>query len=370
MTVKTNWQLDREQAELEAFVRHRGKQGAPEADFLIGVRSAGVMHSDSPMAVESLNTTTSSEGGFLIPQEWSDRILQRAVTQNEVLRRCDTLPPPSGNTVNIPYVHSDSRADGSRPARSYWVSEKGTITESDIPRLGVLTNQLKKVAVLIYINQEQLDDDPTGSAEAFERICAEEIGFALAREVITGNGTGRPLGLLNSPAKITVSGESNQTAGTVWGPNVVKMAARLWGASWRNSVWLYNQELLDQLSSLGVEARWGSASTSSGTVDTFWNWNGSPTSGGWPTLLGRPAIPCEFCSAPGTEGDIILADLSQYVFAMKRRGAYSPHLAFAEDLNCYRLVLRVDGSPTWRSPVTPYTGTDTLSPIVTLADRT
>lgn len=133
-------------------------------------------------------------------------------------------------------------------------------------------------------------------------------------------------------------------------------------------MWLYNQALLPQLSTLTDEGTWGSGSTDEGVSPVpMWDWGGP---GQYPRLCGRPAIASEYCAAAGTEGDLILTDLSQYAIAFRQRFAYSAHVQFLTDQNCFRFVWSFDGSPIWASALTPDNGTDTLSPIVTLADRT
>jgi hypothetical protein len=75
----------------------------------------------------------------------------------------------------------------------------------------------------------------------------------------------------------------------------------------------------------------------------------------------------------GTEGDIIFADLSQYLMIDKGvdsaiDSVASMHVLFLTDEMVFRFVYRVDG-PLWRVPVTPYKGPQTQSPFITLQTR-
>jgi HK97 family phage major capsid protein len=89
------------------------------------------------------------------------------------------------------------------------------------------------------------------------------------------------------------------------------------------------------------------------------------------TLFGRPVIPVEYADTLGTEGDITLADYSQYVLADKGgvQTASSMHVAFLTDEMVFRFIYRVDGEPIWHAALTPFKGSNTLSPFVTLATR-
>ena len=73
----------------------------------------------------------------------------------------------------------------------------------------------------------------------------------------------------------------------------------------------------------------------------------------------------------GTQGDIGLADFSQYLIGDKGgiKVATSIHLRFDYDETAFRFVLRYDGQPWWLSALTPRRGTSTLSPFVVLAVR-
>ncbi len=144
------------------------------------------------------------------------------------------------------------------------------------------------------------------------------------------------------------------------------MVARLWGPSFKNSIFLFNQALLPSLSSLSDAGQWGSESASTGDAPPLWDW-GVP--GGYPRLAGRPAIPCEYCAAPGTEGDLILFDPTAYGIALNQRFVQSAQLQYLTEQTAFRFTWAFDGAPTWSGALTPGNGTDTVSPIVTLETR-
>ena len=89
------------------------------------------------------------------------------------------------------------------------------------------------------------------------------------------------------------------------------------------------------------------------------------------TLYGKPVLPVWQCQTLGTKGDIIFADLSQYLLAEKGGidAASSIHVKFVYDETAFRFVMRVDGQPWWNSALMPYKGTNTQSPFVVLDTR-
>ena len=88
-------------------------------------------------------------------------------------------------------------------------------------------------------------------------------------------------------------------------------------------------------------------------------------------LFTRPVILTEKLPAAGAQGDIVLADLSQYAVGMRKSMALEKtiHPGFASDTTFFRIICRADGQGTWLKPMTPKNG-DSLSWCVTLAPRT
>jgi HK97 family phage major capsid protein len=82
-------------------------------------------------------------------------------------------------------------------------------------------------------------------------------------------------------------------------------------------------------------------------------------------------IATEYNATLGTVGDIMLVDLSQYTIVDKGgvQMATSLHVAFDTDEMRFRITYRVDGKPMWHSALTPFKGSATKSPFVTLATR-
>ena len=79
----------------------------------------------------------------------------------------------------------------------------------------------------------------------------------------------------------------------------------------------------------------------------------------------------EQCQTLGTVGDIILADFSTFLLATKGgvQQAMSVHLRFDYDESVFRTLARAGGEPLWSSDLTPFNGTNTVSPFVALETR-
>lgn len=315
-------------------------------------------------AISGLNETVGSEGGFLVQQDFAAGLLARMYETGQIVGRCAPITISSGaNGVKINGMDETSRADGSRwgGVQVYWNNEAGQKTASK-PAFRQINMQLHKLTGLCYATDESLED-AAQLESIIMRVFPQEFDFKVEDGIVRGLGAGQPLGVLNSPALVTVAKEGGQAAATVLSQNVMKMWARLWAPSRRNAVWLINQDVEPQLYSMYVAV--GVAG-----IPVFMpagGLSGAP----YATLFGRPVIPVEYCSTVGTVGDIILADFNEYLLARKGgiQSASSIHFRFDYDETVFRFVLRIDGQPAWAAPLTPKNGTNTLSPFVALATR-
>ena len=262
------------------------------------------------------------------------------------------------NDLKIPGIDETSRANGSRlgGVQAFWTGEAQTVTATK-PAFRMIELELNKLMALCYATDEILTDAAT--LDAWIRIAFdEEMSFKLDDAVFSGTGAGMPLGIMNSGALVTVAKESAQAADTILHANITKMWNRLWGRNRASAAWFINQDvepqLQDMLHSAGIMSPYAREYVERGTI------------------LGRPVVPVEQASTLGTAGDIVLADMSQYYMIEKGAGvdaAVSMHVRFLYDEQVFRFIYRADGQPSWISPLTPYKGTNTYSPFITLQAR-
>lgn len=219
---------------------------------------------------------------------------------------------------------------------------------------------LKKLIGLCYATDELLQD-----AAALESVImqgfSEEFAFLLDEALYNGTGAGQPLGVMTSPALVSVA---RTTALHVWSEDVINMWARCWAKSRVNAVWFVNQAVEPELHRMNL----GTGVAGAGVVMTYMPPGGLSQSP-YGTLFGRPVIPIEQAQALGTTGDIMLADFGEYIMIEKggMQNASSIHVRFINDETTFRFVMRVDGQPAWNAPLTPFRGAaGTLSPFVVL----
>jgi HK97 family phage major capsid protein len=315
------------------------------------------------------NESSGSDGGFAVPPDFRNAIMATVLGEDSLLGRCDQVTV-SGNTFTCP-------ADETNPwqtsggIQAYWDGETAAANQSK-PALQEKTVKLNKIRCLIPMTDELLDD--ASAMDAYlRRKAPEKIAFKLNLAILQGTGVGQPLGILNSPSLVTVSKFVSQTADTLTAGNVINMYSRMYAPSRSKAVWLINQDIEPQLMKLAIP----------GTDDvgnSVTGWGGlvyMPANGlsGAPygTLYGRPVIPTQACETLGDKGDIIFADLSQYLALIK--GGQNPkvetsmHLWFDQDIMAFKFVLRVGGMPWWSTTQAARDGSATYSPFVTLEAR-
>jgi len=303
-------------------------------------------------------------GGFLVQTDFASAIWMLAHEMGKILGEVNKIGiSAKSNGLKIPGVDETSRATGSRwgGVSSYWTSE-GINPGASKPKFRLIEFDLKKLMSLMYTTEEMVQDAQALGAIAAQAF-SEEIMFMTEDAIIEGTGAGMPLGVLNSTAVVQIAKQAGQAAGTIVKENVDNMWSRAWARSRENAIWFINQDCEPQLNQMGQVV-------GTGGLPVYLP-PGGLSAKPYGTLYGRPVIATEYNSALGAPGDILLADLSQYTLVDKGavNTATSMHVAFLTDEWVFRITYRVDGKPMWTQPITPFKGTLTKSPFVTIAQR-
>ena len=306
-------------------------------------------------------------GGFLVQTDFQAAVFMLAHDMGELLSRVNKIPiSAEANGLKINAVDETSRATGSRwgGVQSYWVNEGDTVTKTK-PKFRRIEFDLHKLFSIAYITDELLQDSSALMA-ILGQAFSEEIMFMTELGIMSGSGAGLPLGVLNSPALITVAKQTGQATQTIVRENIDNMWSRMWGRSQKNAVWFINQFCLPQLFELNQAVGTGG--------QLVFTPPGGLSATPYATLFGRPVVITEYNPFTGTPGDILLADMSQYTVVDKGgvQAATSMHVAFLTDEMAFRITYRVDGKPMWVVPLTAYQGGAsnlTVSPFVALATR-
>jgi len=306
------------------------------------------------------NEAVPSQGEFLLEPTLTPMFLKPVHDEGVLSKDVQVLPVgPNSNSGWIPGIDETSRATGSRwgGVQGYHMAEAATKTASQ-PKFRKINWELHKVAVLQYTTDEILADSALMSA-IINQSSVEELNFMINDDIMNGVGGDRPVGVLNSPALISVARAATTEISHA---DLVNMWARVSSRSKARGKWYINGEAHPQLDAIYF----------TGTTSVLSPYIGY-TESGVMQIYGRPVVETEFNAALGTAGDILFADFGEYLYWEKGaiESASSIHVQFVTDQTAFRFVARYDGQTALGSSITPYKGTATTrSPFVTLSAST
>ena len=326
----------------------------------------------------AMNEAVPSEGGFLVGADHSDKIYQRTYATGSIMSKCTRVPIGAGsNRLKLRIVDEDSRADGSRMGGvlALWENEADAYIYSR-GKFRQIELALNKLTGLVYATDELLLDAPALDAWIMQNLPIE-LTFRVEDALFNGTGAGQPLGVFNTQALLTVNGGGSSASLAV--ADVLAAWAQFWHPGLSNSIasiqqdsltppggtssaaWFVDQSVLPYLFQLQMGTATGAA-----VILLYHPPGTNPLYGQYGELLGLPVIPTEHNMNYGTAGDILLADMSQYLLADKGaiQAASSMHVRFVYDEMTFRFTYRVDAQTTWKKPLTPKSGGPNLSPFV------
>jgi HK97 family phage major capsid protein len=305
-----------------------------------------------------------SDGAFQIQQDFSVDLTKNAFGEGTLAGDCSkTEVSGTSDGLRVMYLEETSRATGSRwGGVQVYRGAEGDSPTAKKPQFGEWERRVYDIIGAAKVS-ERLLDDTTALGSVLSESFSTEFDFVVDDEIIRGTGAGQCLGVLNSPALVSVAKESGQVADTVVAENIIKMWSRLLPRAKASAKWYINQEIEQQLQVMQI----GTGASGQLVYMPPGGLTGSP----FGTIYGRPVQVVEQCSAPGDVGDIILASLSGYKLITKGglQSDDSIHVAFLTHERTFRWLTRVGGAPKLKSALTPYKGSNTLSDHVVLAAR-
>ncbi len=182
----------------------KGRRGTPLRDMIKSVLHHSPTLDRQQEAIKrnikALGINPATAGGYLVPIEQSNEVIEllrarslfmRSPGSDAPLESLVKTMPLNSDTLTIPKLTGGSTAS--------WVAENGTIPPTQ-PTFGQITLQAKKLAVLVPISNELLEDsDPD-----VEGVVRDDIAQSMARAVDTailyGTGNnGQPRGIASNP---------------------------------------------------------------------------------------------------------------------------------------------------------------------------
>ena len=313
---------------------------------------------------DEARTISDPYGGFLVPVTFTPELLKIDPEEDPIGGRTQKIPMASP-IVKIP-ARTDKDHTTSVSGGLIVTREPETVAfPSSQMQLEQVTMEAHMLTGLSYASENLLRDSPISFAAILSAGFSDQFVYHLVNERLFGTGVGQFLGIVTAldasglGPTVSVAKETGQVANTIVFENVVNMRSRCW--KYNQAVWLANHDAYPQLSSLKLNI--GTAGTAMYTPSLR---EDRPD-----LLLGRPIFYTEYCKTIGTQGDLILANWSQYL-----EGTYQPmaneesvHVRFVNHERTFKFWMRNAGAPWWKTALTPKNSTNKLSPFVVLDTR-
>ena len=254
-------------------------------NFWAAMRNKAVL----PEIMNALQVGTDSEGGYLVPDEY-ERTLIEALQEENIFRQLAHVIRTSSGDRKIPVVASKGSAS--------WIDEEAAYPESDDAFTQVSIGAYK-LATLIKISEELLNDSVFNMPAYISKEFARRIGAAEEEAFFTGNGTGKPLGILAATGGAQ-TGVTAAAAAAITFDEVIDLFYSLRAPYRRNAVFVMNDSTVRELRKL-----------KDGRGQYLWQ---PAVTGGTPdTILNRPVYTSSFMPtiAAGAK-TILFGDLSYY----------------------------------------------------------
>jgi HK97 family phage major capsid protein len=325
----------------------------------------------SPLGI---NEGTNSQGGYLVNPQFSDDVYAIPHTQINLADMAEPIEAKS-NVYNQRFINESSLANGSIFGGLNMVATaEGASLTSSLPAWSNVAFTLQKLAVFMYYTSEVIEDASYPLAAELDEYAKKAFLYGINTQIVQGSTLE---GFLNTPALVTVTSSTNDTAWHTTPSTALTYAdiANMWAQVYPDcktspkGVWLYHPSLDLCLSSMtytfsGANPAWGLQYDAQKGLEG--NGSGAEGSGAPHKLFGKDAFPCWACSAPGVAGDILYVDFGTVRnFRKPFRVEVSSEYQFGTDQIAIRFINRLDCRTIFRNKVTGPNGTQSFSAIVT-----
>lgn len=257
-----------------------------------------MMRSKAPMpsVVNALQIGTDSEGGYLVPDEY-ERTLVEALEEENIFRQLAKVIQTSSGDRKIPVVASKGTAS--------WIDEEGAYTESD-DSFAQVSIGAYKLGTMIKVSEELLNDSVFDLESYIAREFARRIGTKEEEAFFTGDGTGKPLGILAASGGAE-TGVTAASATAVTADELIDLFYSLKSPYRKNAVWVLNDSTIKAIRKLKDN-------------NGQYLWQPSMVAGTPDTILGRPVKTSAYMPAIAAGAKTIAFGDFSYYWIADRQG--------------------------------------------------
>ena len=333
------------------------------ADYLVALQRHDTKRIESVYKT-ALAEESGSVGGYLVPAEYSNQILQIARERSIVRAQNPTIVNMTSREFDYPALDHTGSTAGADPRLggvvATWTEEAGEKTETAPTFKNVKLIYHELSGYTLASAQVRMDAGPMLESMLRE-LFADAIAFYEDWAFINGDGAGKPLGVLKAPCLLTEVAASS----TLVLSDILAMLEMFLPSRPNAGVWFAHPKTLNKLAVL--------ADGAANTNNFVWADDAkSPI----PTMLyGKPLIFSDRMpvmpagSSAAQIGGLLLADWSAYLIG-DRAGLqidFSEHYKFINNQGTWRFAKYLDGQPKLSSAMYLADGTNQVSPFVSLS---
>ena len=249
-----------------------------------------------PAVTNALQIGTDSEGGYLVPDEY-ERTLVEALEEENIFRQMAKVIQTSSGDRKIPVVASKGTAS--------WIDEEGAYPESD-DSFGQVSIGAYKLGTMIKVSEELLNDSVFDLQSYISREFARRIGAKEEEAFFTGDGKGKPLGVLAATGGAE-TGVTAASATAVTADELMDLYYSLKSPYRKKSVWVLNDSTIKAIRKLKDN-------------NGQYLWQPSLTAGAPDMILGRPIKTSAYMPAIAAGAKTIAFGDFSYYWIADRQG--------------------------------------------------
>lgn len=295
--------------------------------------------------------------GYLVPTQYRDSLLQVSPEEAIVRPRAFVLPAgtPPDATLEIPYFEQAKNVVGSH-GDFYgglwfgWTSEGAAKTNTEL-KVGLMEYKPYEWSGYAVLTDKILRNVSVLEAFVMQKYREAKIGFE-DYYFLRGDGVSEPLGIINSPAAVTLT---RNTTVTILFADICAMQSQFMESN--KAVWIISKSCKAKIMALKDDN--GNAIWLQGNIV-----KALPDS-----LVGIPILWTLKTPVLGVKGDIILADFSYYLIKDGFGPAFakSEHVYFLSNKTCLKMFGNVDGRPWLKATLTADDNSTEVSPFIMLS---
>ena len=244
-------------------------------------------------------TVDDSAGAALIPEDYKPNLIALPDEPNYIYGKTTIIPTQTGAVVLPRLTQTDGSEYGG--VSCTWISDGGEkgATEPDFDQVSIATNEL---SAYTEVSNTLLRTSAINLEQTISDLFRRSMANIIEQAILTGSGTGQPLGITNTPGIRLVA---RHVAGTVDYTDLVNLKYALNSYQRKNAVFVIDDTVAKALMATqdAMEQPLFTSSAKDGMFDT---------------LIGNPYFETTRLAAIGENGDVLFGDPAYYYVAIEQ----------------------------------------------------